>query len=235
MKPPVFILVEPQLGENIGMAARSIRNFGFKELRIVNPRDGWPNPRATAAAADAFDSMDVSVSTSIHDAVADLHSLFATTARTREHQNLSPTSALQHVYSNQKNGILFGAEKNGLSNAHIALCQYAISLPVDASFPSLNLAQAVAVIAYSLQNLNPSLDQNPSPLASQDDIHALFSSLSQKLKQAQYFSPQNLASRTLRIQRLLSNASLSPADVRLLHGIFRALSGKNQPSHNPNT
>src|SRR5678815_2077865 len=154
---PVIILNAPQLAENIGAVARVMANFGLSELRLVSPRDGWPQERAWASASGADWPLDnAQLFTSVEDAIADLQRVYATTARPRELQLpiLTPRVAAgklaQAVADGEKVGLLFGAERAGLETADIALCQAVVTLPIDPRFRSLNLAQAVAINAYEL-------------------------------------------------------------------------------------
>ena len=153
--PPVIILVEPQLGENIGTAARAMANFGLKDLRLVAPRDKWPNEAAEKASANAINVIkNAQVFDNFTTAIADLNHLLATTARPREMIKpiQSPESAAKdlHKYaaSGLKTGILFGREKSGLTNEHVSHCDQIVIAPVDPECASLNLAQAVLLMGY---------------------------------------------------------------------------------------
>jgi len=152
---PVIILVRPQLGENIGTAARAMANFSLVNLRIIMPRDGWPNDDAVSASAGADRVIEnARIYESTGEAVADLNFVCATTARPRD--MIKPVLAPEHAMSEigtrvnagQKCGILFGAEKSGLTNDDIALADTIVTAPVDPSFASLNLAQSVLLVAY---------------------------------------------------------------------------------------
>src|SRR5258708_13100197 len=152
---PVVVLVEPQLGENIGMAARAMGNFGLTRLRIGNPRDGWPNVHAGRAASGEDPIMDqVELFCSVERAVADCTLLFATTARAHDQAKpvVAPQAAAQEmstqIASGGKVGILFGRERYGLQNEEVALADRIITFPVNPAFASLNLAQAVLLIGY---------------------------------------------------------------------------------------
>ena len=152
---PAVILVRPQMGENIGAAARAMKNFGLGEMRIVDPRDGWPNEKAIAMSSRADDILD---SAALYDdtpaAVADLHAVYATTARSREMEKpcLTPREAVADMRSRlergEQLGILFGGEKAGLSNDDATLAQSIIQIPANPAFSSLNLGQAVLLVAY---------------------------------------------------------------------------------------
>mgnify|MGYP006201731107 CR=1 FL=1 len=152
---PAIILVEPQLGENIGMVARAMANFGLAELRLVNPRDGWPSEKARSAAAKADHVIDGTVVfDTLEEAIADLHFVYATTARFRDGFKpvRSPVTAAetlrQKFRSGEKTGILFGREKSGLSTEDVALADEIVTFPVNPAFASLNIAQAVLLMSY---------------------------------------------------------------------------------------
>ena len=152
---PAIILVEPQLGENIGMVARAMANFGLTELRLVNPRDGWPNDKARAAASRADHVIDGAVLfPTLTEAIADLNFVFATTARERDGFKpvRAPGEAVRALRTRgsagQKTGILFGRERIGLENEEVALADEIVTFPVDPTFASLNIAQAVLLMSY---------------------------------------------------------------------------------------
>ena len=151
---PAIILCEPQLGENVGTTARAMANFGLWDLRLVNPRDGWPNARAIAAASRADHVIEkVRVFATVEEAIADLSMLFATTARRRDMQKpvYGPEEGSQriisHIAGGAKAGILFGRERWGLYNEEVALADAIVTFPVEAAFASLNIAQAVLLMA----------------------------------------------------------------------------------------
>src|SRR5690606_968865 len=155
VRGPVIILVEPQMGENIGMAARAMANFGLAEMRLVNPRDGWPNEKAEAASAGALHVLaGVRVFGSVEEAVADLNFVFATTARERGQQKrvLGADAAMAETVAQAAGGagvgVLFGRERTGLDNDAVALADAIITFPVNPAHASLNLAQAVLLVGY---------------------------------------------------------------------------------------
>jgi tRNA/rRNA methyltransferase len=157
---PAIILVEPQLGENIGAAARAMANFGLRDLRLVAPRDGWPNEAARASAAAAVEIVDrATVYSALAAALADLHYTAATTARSRflAKPVLAPDSAAAEIFARKaagwRCGILFGKERTGLENADIAVADVIVTAPVDPAFASLNLAQSVLLFAYEWRKL----------------------------------------------------------------------------------
>ena len=155
MLTPAIILVRPQMGENIGAAARGMRNFGLSEMRLVAPRDGWPNPKAVATASGAGRVLDAArVHGTTAEAIADCHTVYATTARPRDliKPVLTPEAAMAEarglIAAGQKVGFLFGPERAGLQNDDLAGAQAIVSVPVDPEFASLNLAQCVLLLAY---------------------------------------------------------------------------------------
>src|SRR5262249_51708592 len=148
---PAIILVRPQMGENIGAAARIMLNFGFTDLRLVAPRDGWPNEQAIKMSSGATEKINLQVFENFEDAISDLNFLYATTARQRDMNKEVVTPA--EISPTAKTGIVFGPERTGLENSEISLCDKLVAIPVNPDFASLNLAQSVAVICYQLNNL----------------------------------------------------------------------------------
>ncbi|MDJ0932046.1 RNA methyltransferase [Breoghania sp.] len=236
--PPVIILCEPQLGENIGTTARAMANFGLKDLRIVNPRDGWPNQRAYAAASRANHVVDaVKVFDRVEDAVADLHFAFATTARSREIPKpvRGPDEAAKTLVTHGSNGlatgVLFGRERWGLNNEEVAFSDEIVTLPVDPTYASLNLAQAVLVIAYEWRKLAtggvlPFHEAHGEP-ASREELIRLFDHLEGALEDANYFRTEDKKSAMVRqLRNILHKAGLSEQDVKTLRGVVAALQGR---------
>ena len=188
---PVVILNAPQLAENIGAAARVMANFGLSELRLVNPRDGWPQDRAWASASGADWPLDgARVFASVSEAIADLQLVYATTARPRELQLplLTPRQAAGKLRAaaaeGLRAGLLFGGERAGLETADVALCQAVVTIPIDPRFRSLNLAQAVAILAYETWLLRggerqplkrPRKDTPPATAAQLEELFADYS------------------------------------------------------------
>ncbi len=233
---PVIILNAPQLGENIGAAARVMANFGLSELRLVNPRDGWPNERAWSAASGADWPLNAArVFESVEDAVADLNLLYATTARPRELQLpiLTPREAAQNLASaigdGLKVGLMFGAERSGLETADIALCQAVVTLPVDDRFKSLNLAQAVAINAYewrmTVAGEAPQAFRNGPPPADGAAMQGLYEHFERELDEAGFFHPpEKRPSMVQNLRSALGRASFTDQEVRTFRGVVTALS-----------
>jgi tRNA/rRNA methyltransferase len=240
---PVIILVRPQMGENIGAAARAMLNFGLSELRLVAPRDGWPNPAAEAMAAGADGILArARVHASLAEALSDLTSVWATTARRRELALpvSSPVQAVPlmrtHLQTGGKVGVLFGAERTGLETAEVALANAILTYPVNPAFASLNIAQAVGVFAYAWQaeaNLpsswlennvearSGSLDLTP---ASRAEVEGLVAHLTEELSAVGFFFPDHRVEQMQRNLRVaLQRAAFTQPEVQTLRGAVKAL------------
>lgn len=234
---PAIILVEPQLGENIGMVARAMANFGLSDLRLVNPRDGWPNERARASASRADHVIDaVRLFDSVEAAAADLRYLLATTARPR--YSVKPvrgpdTAAMElrrRFETDQPSGILFGRERFGLSNEEVDLADEIVTFPVNPAFASLNIAQAVLLMSYEW--MKSGLGENAAPRfqapdvmqAGKDDLYRFFEHLEATLDEAGYFFPP--AKRDTMVHNLrtmMTRAGFSEPELRTLRGVLRTL------------
>lgn len=237
---PVIVLVEPQLGENIGTAARAMANFGLSELRLVNARDGWPSKPARAAASGADHVIDgVKVFETLEEAISDLHYVLATTARQREMNKTvrEPRDAanflLQHERANQKTGILFGRERWGLKNWEIGLANEIVTFPVNPAFASLNIAQAVLLMSYEwMQSVqaNDLLDveigfgSREFPPATREDVIGVVDHLVEALDRVEYFYPVQRREHLIQNLRLtFSKAKLTQPEARNLRGVVAAL------------
>jgi len=233
---PAVILVNPQLGENIGAAARAMLNFGLTDLRLVAPRDGWPNPASEATAAGATSVLEnARVFATTAEAVADLSFLLAATARRRELEipviGTGDVGAVLHAHENSgtKTGILFGPEKAGLKNEDVVFCNHILTYPINPAFHSLNLAQAVGVFGYIWKSAEgtappPAFDTNPSEAASRDDLVRMFEHLEDELDKAGFFFPsakKELMSRNIRAP--FTRANMTEQEVRTFRGIIKAL------------
>ena len=234
---PVIILNAPQLAENIGAAARVMANFGLSELRLVNPRDGWPQERAWASASGADWPLNAArVFSSVEEAVADLNLVYATTARPRELQLpvLTPRVAMADlagaIGEGLKAGLLFGGERAGLETADIALCQAVVTLPVDARFKSLNLAQAVAINAYEWRMTQAdeapqAFRQGAAPPADGAAMLGLYEHFERELDNAGFFHPpEKRPSMVQNLRSALGRASFTDQEVRTFRGVVTALS-----------
>jgi tRNA/rRNA methyltransferase len=233
---PVIILNAPQLGENIGAAARAMANFGLTELRLVNPREGWPQERAWAAASGADWPLNAArVFERTEDALADLNLVYATTARPRELQLpvLTPRAAAGKLAAaigqGLKAGLMFGGERAGLETADIALCQAVVTLPVDERFKSLNLAQAVAVNAYewrmTVSDAAPPAFRKGPPPADGAAMLGLYEHFERELEAAGFFHPpEKRPSMVQNLRSALGRAGMTDQEVRTFRGVVTALS-----------
>lgn len=233
-KKPVIVLVRPQLGENIGKAARAMLNFGLTEMRLVSPRDGWPNPDAGPAASGADVVLaNAKVFETLADAIADCAHVYATTVRRRglvmPVVNAEEAARAIHADPGQS-AIVFGAERSGLETDDVALARSILTIPVNPEFSSLNLAQAVILVAYEWSKLrSDGLDQPTivelAPPAPQEQLDAMLHSVTEQLEKADYFRPPERRQATMRsLRTLLTQPGWNEAEVKMMHGIFRAIS-----------
>lgn len=234
---PAIILVEPQLGENIGMVARAMANFGLVDLRLVNPRDGWPNERALAAASKADHVIDrVTVFETLAEAIGDLNYVIATTARQRDGFKpvRGPVEAgrilRQRFQAGQHNGILFGRERFGLDNDEIALADEIVTFPVNPAFASLNIAQAVLLMSYewmktSLEDETHTAFSGPiiEP-APKSALQGLFDHLEEALSVRGYFRPAAKKPKMVdNLRAVLTRPGYSLLEINLLRGVVSSL------------
>ena len=233
---PAIVLVEPQMGENIGAAARAMLNFGLTDMRLVRPRDPWPNEKARAPASRADVVIDgARVYRQTTDAVAELHYVYATTARPRDMLKpaLTPRAAMaaarRRVAAGESCGILFGREKSGLHNEDVAVSEAIIAVPVNPAFASLNLAQAVLILGYEwfLAGADaPDRDfpQGAGRRANHGELMGLFDHLERELDAGGFLHPPEKRPAMVRnIRNIFSRAGLMEQEVRTLRGIVRAL------------
>ncbi len=236
---PVFVLVAPQMGENIGAAARAMWNFGLDRLRLVAPRDGWPNPRAAATASGAGRVLDrVRVTASVADSTADLDLVLATTARPRDMTKLvlTPERAMAEaraaIAAGARVGVLFGPERAGLETADVARAHAIVAVPANPAFGSLNLAQCVLILAYEWMRAGDATPPADYALAgarraSGIELDRLRDHLVARLDAVGFFfPPHKRSSMILGLENLLRRAPLTDADVRVIHGVVRALAVK---------
>lgn len=242
---PAIILVGPQLGENIGMCARAMLNCGVTDLRLVNPRDGWPNPSALSASSGALSVIEnARIFTTTAEAIADLEYVYATTARIREMAKpvVSAEAAgrdIQHRHAQAQKttcGIMFGPERTGLDNDDVALAHAVLSIPLNPAFSSLNLAQAVLLSCYSWlvadnpyqQNLDAVLaDREASPPAAAGAIENLMVQMETHLEDAGFFRSEGHRPTLMRnIRTYFFRSAPTEQEVRTLHGIIATLAGK---------
>ena len=232
--PPVIVLVRPQLGENIGKAARAMLNFGLTELRLVAPRDGWPNPQAGPAASGADVVLEQArVFDSVADAVADCAHVYATTVRKRGVTKpvMTPEAAAAAIRGAAgRSAILFGPERSGLESDDVALARTIVTVPINPAFGSLNLAQAVILVAYEWSKgealAQPPETDLPRP-APQAELDGMIAQLDEMLVAAHFFFPPDRTYLTRRALRtLLTKPGWSSQEVRTLRGVLSALAGK---------
>ncbi|MBI1265771.1 MAG: RNA methyltransferase [Alphaproteobacteria bacterium] len=229
---PVFVLVAPQLGENIGACARVMGNFAIPELRIVAPRDGWPNPAAETMAAGSGVLANAQVFDTLEAAVADCHRIYATTGTPRHMVKpvVTARAAMGEIRASLRDGqraaIMFGAEKSGHSNEEIARARAVITLPVDPDFTSLNLAMACGVLAYEWR-AGDGVPDGWKPMegpATQGELDGLYAHLQDELDRAGFFYPPEKT--PLMMQNLINifaRGGLSQQEVRTLRGAIKAL------------
>jgi tRNA/rRNA methyltransferase len=244
LRGPVVILVEPQLGENIGMAARAMGNFALTRLRIVNPRDGWPNIAAQRAAAGADHILSsAELFDTLTEAVADLDLVFATTARAHDQAKpvVGPEAAAReivaHVGSGGGAGILFGRERAGLTNEEVALANRIVTFPVNPGFASLNLAQAVLLMGYEWFKLStagalPFAMPERSERASQHQMQAFFDNLVRELDKVEFLRPREKRETMLvNLRNIFTRMDPTKQDMHTLHGVVMAIAeGRKGPA-----
>jgi len=241
---PAIILVEPQLGENIGMAARAMGNFALTRLRIVNPRDGWPNVAAQRAAAGADQILEhAELFGTVEQAVADLDLLYATTARAHDQAKpvMGPQAAAQEMAAQGaggvKAGILFGRERWGLTNEEVARANRIITFPVNPGFASLNLAQAVLLMGYewfklATEGALPFAMPERSERASQHQMDAFFENLVRELDRVEFLRPAEKRDTMLvNLRNIFLRMEPTKQDMHTLHGVVMAIAeGRKGPA-----
>jgi len=241
---PVVVLVEPQLGENIGMCARAMGNFGLTRLRLVKPRDGWPSLSAQRAAAGADHVLDrVELFDTVQAAVADCTLLFATTARAHDQAKpvMAPEAAVREtagqIATGGTVGILFGRERYGLQNEEVALADRIITYPVNPGFASLNLAQAVLLMGYewfklATQGALPFAMPERSERASQHQMQAFFDNLVRELDKVEFLRPAEKRDTMLvNLRNIFTRMEPTKQDMHTLHGVVMAIAeGRKGPA-----
>jgi tRNA/rRNA methyltransferase len=234
LRAPIVILVEAQLAENIGMAARAMANFGLSELRLVAPRDGWPKKGARSAASGAAPILDEArLYATAREAVADLQFVLATSARARGQMKrvFGPEPALADVYARaaagQVVGVLFGRERTGLENDEVALADALITFPVDPAFASVNLAQAVLLVAYEWSRAAgsalPFAMEARSPPAPREAALSFFDYVEAELEAVNFYPPDKKPVMARNMRDMFLRMALTEQDVRTLRGAVRAL------------
>jgi len=229
--PPVFVLVRPQLGQNIGKAARAMLNFGLTEMRLVAPRDGWPNPSAGPAASGADVILErAEVFDTLADAVTDCAHVYATTVRKRGVTKpvLTPEAASREVHAQVgRSALVFGPERSGLETDDVAVARTILTVPINPEFGSLNLAQAVILVAYEWSK-GQSLASPPAtelePPAAQQELDGMIGQLETMLAGAGFFYPPDRTPTTKRTLRtMLTKPGWTAQEVRTMRGVLSAL------------
>ena len=240
---PAVILVEPQLGENIGAAARAMANFGLSQLRLVRPRDGWPSVQAKRSASGADRILgEARLFDTVEEAIADCNFLFAATARQHDQAKLvvgadeAARLAVPRVAAGETVAFMFGRERNGLENNEVGFADAILTLPINPAFASLNLSHAVAVVAYewlkaSGGELPFSMPEKSSP-APKEQLLAFFADLERELDRVEFFRPpEKHATMTVNLRNIITRMRPTQQDIHTLHGIILALAeGRKGPA-----
>ena len=243
MNPPIIVLVRPQLGENIGKAARAMLNFGLSDLRLVSPRDGWPNPSAGPAASGADIVLEKArVFESVAEAVADCPYVYATTVRKRGLvvPVVTPEEAAREITAQpERSAILFGAERSGLETDEVAIAQKIVTVPINPEFRSLNLAQAVILVAYEWSKHQalaiPTEGEPAEPRAPHEHLEGLIRQLNEALDEVGYFFPPDRTPATLNtIRTILTKPGWSTREIQALRGMVRAITHPRQRGRSSN-
>ncbi|MSO68083.1 MAG: TrmJ/YjtD family RNA methyltransferase [Pseudolabrys sp.] len=241
---PIVVLVEPQLGENIGAAARAMANFGLSRLRLVKPLQDWPNEKARVMAAGADRVLDAAVLfDSLADAIGDCSFVLAATARNHDQAKpvisaeLAAAEAAPRVALGESVAIVFGRERNGLENHEVGLADRIVTLPVNPAFASLNLAQAVAVVGYEWFKLTgggdlPFAMPERSPQVSKQQLGAFFSDLERELEKVEFFRPEEKrGTMSVNLRNIFLRMMPTQQDIRTLHGVITAIAqGRKGPA-----
>jgi tRNA/rRNA methyltransferase len=243
-RAPIVVLVEPQLGENIGAAARAMANFGLSQLRLVKPRQGWPNDKARMMATGASRLLDgACLYASVEQAIADCNLVVATTARA--HDQAKPVAGpgeaaammVQRIAAGENVAILFGRERNGLENDEVALADVILTLPVNPAFASLNLAQAVVIVAYewfklaSAGKLPFAMPRKSAP-APKQQLVAFFEAIERELEKVEFFRPPDKReTMQINLRNIFARMQPTQQDIQTLHGVIMAIAeGRKGPA-----
>jgi tRNA/rRNA methyltransferase len=241
---PIVVLVEPQLGENIGAAARAMANFGLPRLRLVKPQQEWPNEKARVMAAGADRILDGAVLYgSLNDAIGDCSFVLATTARNHDQAkpvisaDAAAAEMAQRVSGGENVAIIFGRERIGLENREVALADCIVTLPVNPAFASLNLAQAVVIVAYEwFKRVGggrlPFSMPEKSPPAAKQQLDAFFSDLERELERIEFFRPEEKrGTMSVNLRNIIQRMAPTQQDIRTLHGVVNAIvQGRKGPA-----
>src|SRR6476469_3048201 len=241
---PIVVLIEPQLGENIGATARAMANFGLPRLRLVKPLQAWPNERARVMAAGADRILDgVVLYDSLNDAIGDCNFVLATTARNHDQAKpvVSAEAAASEIATRVRAGesvaIIFGRERIGLENHEVALADRIVTLPVNPAFASLNLAQAVVIVAYEWfkhagGGALPFSMPEKSPPAPKQQLDAFFADLERELERVEFFRPEEKrGTMSVNLRNIFQRMAPTQQDIRTLHGVMNAIAqGRKGPA-----
>ena len=244
LNTPSIILIRPQMGENIGAAARAMLNFGLSDLRLVAPRDGWPNQAAFDTSSGALNKIPPpQIFEHSAESLADCHYTYGTTARSRDmvkpamDASAAAADAQARIAQGQKIAFIFGPERTGLENDDLALCNAVVHIPTNPDFSSLNLGQSVLLLAYEwrMTHENAALSAehitDTPPPAAQGDLHHFFERLEEELEKGRFFRDEDLKPTMIRnIRNMFMKMNSSEQELRTMHGIISALIGKKQGS-----
>ena len=230
-QPPIIVLVRPQLGQNIGKTARAMLNFGLTELRLVAPRDGWPNPDAGPAASGADEVLErAQVYQTTAEAIADCSLVYASTVRRRDLviPVTAPEEMAREIHSSTgRAAVLFGPERSGLETEDVALATKIVTVPINPAFGSLNLAQAVILLAYEWSRnveLNQPTAKELEPPAPMAELEGLIGQLDEALETAGYFyPPERIEATRLTLRTILTKPQWSSREIQALRGVIRKL------------
>ena len=239
MLSPIIILVEPQLGENIGSACRAMLNFNVKNLRLVNPRDGWPNPDANAMSAGALNdkSFKVSVFNNLNEASKDISYLLATTARPRDINKpiYNTTEAILNIINAQKNGlktgVIFGGEKSGLNNDDLVKADGVINIDCNRNFTSINLSMSVLTICYQwfiekniISNLSQHIIYKDKNMPTKAELNYFIDRVIKLLEDSKFFKPEEKKKVMINnIEAIFTRNNLTLQELKILHGIITSI------------
>ena len=234
-----FILVRPQLGENVGSVARAIKNFNIKNLRIVNPRFSWPNQKALATSVGANDILkDTKFFSSVEKSIDDLDIIFASTSRIRKINKkiISVVEFKNKILKNKKIGILFGPEASGLSNDDISYANYLVKIPTNKNFSSLNLSHSAIIFCFqifqSIEKKNLSYQSSyKSSIAKKSEVKKFLKFIVKGLDKKGFLQPKHKRKSMIRnINNIFYRLNLSEQEIRILLGIFSTLNEFNRKS-----
>jgi len=227
---PTIVLTRPQMGENIGGSARAAMNFGIESLKLVAPRDGWPNEKALANSAHAKSVIEsATLHPTLDDAVSNSHMAFAVTARPRDMDMPIYTAeqAVELLQSNKDSYFVFGPENNGLTTDEVAMCNAVIQIPTSVRNPSLNLAQAVGIVSYEWSKSiiekrhSPKNEEKPS----HKEIQALFEHFARLMDEKGFYNTEAIKPVVQKnLRAMLSRSEMNSQDIQTMHGILKAIS-----------